>query len=240
MKKNNQGFIVPTMIAIVLILILGGGTYVYLESKKVNKAEIDNMKTEVMTTSTSVTGNTPSTPQDNQPTSTSPKNVDQSTSSVSNITDTVVVTKKKDGNKTVTKSATSRTSTFIGNDGSISSITTSKEEEEYIKKNTIYSCGNENCFNENFKNCTTVTMTSDLEILGKIFYEIKPKTQNVCTLTFKYLRHPNPEYTGKEMTCEVNNKLSFENSSTEMYLNSTLKGNPSNCSGSFYEDIKYK
>ncbi len=40
------------MIAIVLILTIGGGGYVYLESKKVNKIEIDNTETSIKSTST--------------------------------------------------------------------------------------------------------------------------------------------------------------------------------------------
>lgn len=230
MKNLQKGFIIPAMIAIVLILTISGGTYVYLESKK-----------------TDIVNNKTTTSEDNPIVSTSSevkvddKIVNQSTSSAPNIIDTSVVTKKKDGIKTVTKTATSTTSTFIGNDGSKFSTTYSKEEEEYMKKNTIYSCGNETCFNESVKNCTPVTMTTaDLGFLGKLFYEIKPKASNVCTLTFKYLAHLNPEYVGKGMTCEINNKLGFEDASAEMYSNATLKGNPSNCSGSFYEDIKYK
>ena len=232
MNKTNQGFIIPAMIAIVLILTLGGSTYVYLESKKIPKIESTDI----------INNDTPVIYQNNTITTTSSEVKDESNSSSTiNKETSTITTEIKGGTKTVTKTATSTKTLFVGNDGSKSSITISKEEEEYIKKDTVYSCDNENCFNESFKNCTQATMTTaDLGFLGKLFYEIKPKTQNICTLTFKYLEHPNPEYKGKEMTCEVNNKLGFENSSEEMYYNATLKGNPSNCSGTFYEYVKYR
>ncbi len=44
MKNTQKGFIIPAMIAIVLILAIGGGGYAYLESKKVNKVEIVDTK----------------------------------------------------------------------------------------------------------------------------------------------------------------------------------------------------
>ncbi len=76
--------------------------------------------------------------------------------------------------------------------------------------------------------------------MGSMYYEIKNKTQNGCNLAFKYTEYPNPDWVNKEMICEVDNKLRFEDSSQEMFTNATLKGNPSNCSGSFYEIIKYQ
>jgi hypothetical protein len=58
MKNINKGFIIPAMIVIVLILTLGGGAYVYLESKKVDKVEINNEEGVVISTSTIPTDNT--------------------------------------------------------------------------------------------------------------------------------------------------------------------------------------
>lgn len=43
--KKQKGFIIPAMIAIVLILTIGGGAYVYSENKKVNKIEMSNKET---------------------------------------------------------------------------------------------------------------------------------------------------------------------------------------------------
>ena len=52
MKNKQKGSMILSMIAIVLILTIGGGAYVYLESKKVDKIEIDNEETMVPSTST--------------------------------------------------------------------------------------------------------------------------------------------------------------------------------------------
>lgn len=51
MKNKQKGFIIPAMIAVVLILAIGGGGYVYLDSKKVNKIEIDNTDASTQTNS---------------------------------------------------------------------------------------------------------------------------------------------------------------------------------------------
>ena len=50
MKNKQKGFIIPAMIAIVLTI--GGGSYVYLESKKVQKVEMENKEIEMVASST--------------------------------------------------------------------------------------------------------------------------------------------------------------------------------------------
>lgn len=99
MKNKQKGFIIPAMIAIVLILTIGGGGYVYLESKKVNKIEIDN--TEILSTSTntiSEENNTESTASTtiskNMEESASPTSESQKILSTTTINSTTTITRK--------------------------------------------------------------------------------------------------------------------------------------------------
>lgn len=117
-----------------------------------------------------------------------------------------------------------------------SSITINKEEEEYLKENTFYSCGNEKCFNEKFASCLPVTMTSDAQIFWAVLYEVKNKTQNGCRVAFKYTRYPDPKWVDQEIVCEVNNKIGFQEAWSKVFenvTNGTLK-----CTGPLYDILR--
>ncbi len=86
MKNKQKGFLIPAMIAIVLILSIGGGTYVYLESKKVELAIKEQAK---VSTSTNTANNTATTTQGNTTLATSSNRVDAKEVTISNSTTTV-------------------------------------------------------------------------------------------------------------------------------------------------------
>ncbi len=101
MKNKQKGFIIPAMITIVLILTVGGGYYVYLENKKINKVETDNTETNTQSISTNTINKNKD--QDSNDTVSINKNTESSTSStpesqkispISNINSTTTVTKK--------------------------------------------------------------------------------------------------------------------------------------------------
>lgn len=108
----------------------------------------------------------------------------------------------------------------------------SKEDEDYLKANTFYSCGDEKCFNEKFASCSPVTMTSDAQIFGAVSYDVRNKTKNGCNVAFKYTKYSDPSWVGKEMVCEVNNKIGFQEAWSKVFenvTNGTLK-----CTGPLY------
>ncbi len=112
MKKSQKGFIIPAMIAIVLILTISGGIYVYLESKKFSKIEIENI--DIVASSTDTINNIQTTSQKSPVVATSSENKNENNSASNSKTTTEI----KNGTKTVTKSATSTKTLFTGNDGS--------------------------------------------------------------------------------------------------------------------------
>lgn len=235
MKNYKKGFVIPLIIAIIALLGVGGGAYVYVNKKITNKSKTPQEK--ILQNQESTTGTSSVKINEN------PKEeLTQNTNNAINtqIPTTVTTTiKLKTGTKTIIKTATSTTSIFVGIDGSKSTLVTSKEEEEDLRKNTTYACGNEKCFAESFRSCSpTSVSTIDNLFLVSVYYEIKGGTQNGCSLAFKYTRHPSPDWVEKEMICTVDNKLDFQSATEEMF--SLVTSGDLKCTGPLYDIFKPK
>lgn len=84
-------------------------------------------------------------------------------------------------------------------------LATSEEEKEAII----------NCIEENFKECkpAKLTITMDLGPLGgetAYYYEIIGSIDSLCQMKSKFLKNINPDWVGKEMICQYDNKKTFE------------------------------
>ncbi len=119
MKNQQKGFLIAAMIAIVLILSIGGGTYVYLESKKVELALKENAK---VSTSTNIVDNTSVNTQGNTTSEALSNSANEEEVMISNSTTTV------DNTATTTEENTTLSTS--------SKIETMNNLENNIKSNT--------------------------------------------------------------------------------------------------------
>lgn len=105
-----------------------------------------------------------------------------------------------------------------------------------IIQNTV-NCGTEACFEEKFAVCEPATLTSVIDMdIGAVEYTIIGKGAVGCNLTFKYTAYPEPSWINKEMTCEFDNKVSFEDS-----INKVFRGvgeGTVTCKGPLYEILR--
>jgi len=232
MKKLYQGFVIPLLIAIVALLGIGSGIYVYINNKSADKLQESTKDVLKTPTTTDIISQTQKPLKEsttvNKISTTTPKTMDNGLVS----TEIIQLTS---GTRTLTKTATSTTTTMTGNDGSYSKITMSKEEENYIKNNTVYGCGNESCFIQNFKQCLSDNVSTKIAdfFMSSVYYEIKNKTLDGCNILFKYTESPNLDWVNKEMICTANNKLDFKSAMTDMF-SLALSGNII-CEGPLYK-----
>jgi len=97
----------------------------------------------------------------------------------------------------------------------------------FIEQEDVMNCGEvgpdnpdpigivKNCVEKRFKECkpTQYTITLDLGPLGgevTYYYEIIGPSNNLCAVKSKFLKNPNPDWVGKEMTCQYDNSKDFE------------------------------
>jgi hypothetical protein len=96
-------------------------------------------------------------------------------------------------------------------------------------------CGNEDCFNKKFASCQPATLHADIGV-GSVEYKILTKGSTGCNLSFKYTKYPDPSWENKDMTCQFDNKISFEDS-----MNKVFKGVTSGqivCKGPLFDILK--
>lgn len=136
------------------------------------------------------------------------------------------------------KTATSTTIVINGNDGSNSTTTMTTEEMNYIEDNTVYGCGNKECFENNFQNCISDYVSSNLGFLGSTYYKIEGKANTGCNLSFKYNEYPDSNWVNKEMVCVVDNTLDFEASTIDMF--NLVSSGQLECSGPLFEILRPK
>lgn len=130
---------------------------------------------------------------------------------------------------------------------SAQSITASSTEssttiESQSATNNIVDCGTvgpsnpdptgkvKDCVATMFKECQPAKYTTSLDLgqmggLVTYYYEIIGPSNNLCTVKSKFLQNPNPDWIGKEMTCEYDNSKDFE----------TAVKDTSKCSGPLYD-----
>jgi len=158
-------------------------------------------------------------------------------SKIENKSENIIInTELKSGTQTKIQTATS-TTVILKGDNFQSTTTISKEEEGYIKNNTIYKCGNEKCFEKNFASCTPDNATINMGgFLGSVYYEIKGKAQQGCNLLFKYTEYPDPNWVNKEMICKVNNSLGFESATMDMFQ--LVSSGKLECTGPLYKILQ--
>jgi hypothetical protein len=112
-----------------------------------------------------------------------------------------------------------------------STVTFTKNVKTSIKTDTFSSiasgdvttkvdCGDEACFNKKFIACEPSILKADAGP-ASVEYKILNKTANGCSLTFKYTNYPDPTWTNKEMTCEFNNKITFQDSLQKVFIGVT-------------------
>lgn len=139
-----------------------------------------------------------------------------------------------------------------------------KPEESSVQKEpvteAVVSCGEvgpdepdptgkiKNCFEDRFKECKPATLvkSADRKPIGLImgglvtyYYEIIGPSNGLCLVKSKYLKEPNPEWIGKEMTCKYDNKKDFETAEEDVF-NNTFQDpfqNMSGCEGSLYDAL---
>lgn len=93
------------------------------------------------------------------------------------------------------------------------------------------------CFETKFQTCAPAAI---IETTGtgvnqvSYQYEITATAPGACRIVSKYLKHLNPEWTGKEMTCEYNNQKTFAESKREVLDSFALPEKLGNCSGELY------
>ncbi len=122
-------------------------------------------------------------------------------------------------------------------------VTTTKTEQSTKKDNageikietnikadvsSTVDCGSESCFQEKFSACQPATVTSDAGFAASYFKIIGPKSGK-CEVSFKYVKNPNPAWVNQEMTCVMDNKVSFQKS-FENEFNAVIDGS-SSCKG---------
>lgn len=231
MKNAQKGF-APILLILLAVAVIGGGVYVYdqkndlgifgekevldvptiIEEKKEDKNNYLEIDKEKVVNTNSFEEEMPEKKSEN----------------------IVVNTQLKSGLQTKIQTATSTTIIFKSNDGLNSTTTISKEEEDYIKNNTVYKCGNEECFEKNFASCTPDNATINMGgFLGSVYYEIKGKAQQGCNLLFKYIEYPNQEWANKEMICSVDNNLGFESATMDMFQ--LVSSGELECTGPLYK-----
>ena len=169
MKNQQKGFLIASMIAIVLILSIGGGTYVYLESKKVELAIKEDAK---VSTSTNTVDNTSATTQENTTTEASSNNANEEEVIVSNSTTTV------DSTATTTQENTTLATS--------SKIETLNNLENNIKSNNTTDLWS------NIDKETLALKNKDVESIKKLYY-IQPTAEESSQLKelFPYLLEQN-------------------------------------------------
>jgi Tfp pilus assembly major pilin PilA len=95
-------------------------------------------------------------------------------------------------------------------------------------------CGYKDCFQQKFKACEPAVTTANIGI-GAVEYKILGKGTTGCNVTFKYTNYPDPTWVNKEMTCEFNNKVSFDDA-----MKPVFSGTNTTCKGPFYDIIRQK
>jgi len=100
----------------------------------------------------------------------------------------------------------------------------------------IVDCGDENCFVDKFASCLPSKMTSDIDGMGAVFYQIIGPQNGGCSMIFKYTQNPNPDWVNKEMTCVFDNKIELEKA-TEKVFNSIFDGSLI-CTGPLYSTMR--
>lgn len=96
----------------------------------------------------------------------------------------------------------------------------------------LQKCDTISCFENKFSKCESGEFTSE-EAFGSIaFYKIIDQTYSGCSVLFKYLKNPNPDWVNKEMTCNFDNALAF-GLSVESTIEGVISGTKE-CDGPFY------
>jgi hypothetical protein len=241
MKNKQKGFIIPAMIAIVLILTIGGGGYVYLESKKVNKIEVNTTETSIQSTST----NTVSEKNNTEGTANTAanKDIERSTSSTSesqkNLSTTTI-----DSTTTVTRKTCSDSKCFTDSIStcSLASYQIKSQNEllgSDIKTEILFnlSKSNNDCLLELKLLSYNISATQGLldsmkgaEIIGPSPTEIYPKLN----------KEMQDNYVGKSGICNItNNKKDisdlFKNNNQSFLI---IDPDYKMCSGQLF--VKYK
>lgn len=96
-------------------------------------------------------------------------------------------------------------------------------------------CGSADCFNKKFASCEPATLQADIGI-GAVAYRILGKTTSGCSLTFKHTNYPDPSWINKEMTCEFDNQVSFEDSLSRVF--SGVTNGTVVCKGPLYDILR--
>ncbi len=123
------------------------------------------------------------------------------------------------------------------------STQTTSEGEDDIRVNaditadvaTTVSCGDQDCFETQFKDCKPATLTSDAGLVSFSYQIIGPVTGG-CRMTVLYPTNPNPEWENKPMTCTFNNSLEFT-AAVQAQLTAISQGNGT-CTGPLADIIK--
>jgi len=97
-------------------------------------------------------------------------------------------------------------------------------------------CGSQDCFNKKFLSCEPATLKADVEGLGAVLYKIVGKGATGCNMTFKYTNYPDLSWVNKEMTCEFDNKISFDDAISKIF-NGVSNGTII-CKGPLYDILR--
>ena len=81
-----------------------------------------------------------------------------------------------------------------------------------------------NCIEEKFKECQPATVVISLGPDLIYYYEIIGPANNSCSTKGKFISNPNPEWIGKEMVCQLDNKKDFDEAVADL----------SKCEGDLY------
>lgn len=80
----------------------------------------------------------------------------------------------------------------------------------------VSNCGSLDCFKGKFANCEKAQVTYTLLDNLVYYYEILGPDGNACNVKSKFIKNPNPSWVGKEMTCNYDNSLDFNEAVKDM------------------------
>ncbi len=209
MKKTQTGFI-GILAILVIAAAIGGGTYVYTQKKNSTKT----VGTEVRVSNGADIVKTQDRPADLSVTE--PVAIASNAQAEVRTPDTKKVT---NGTVTTTK-------------------TIEKDSPNFSYKADIATtedCGYEDCFKQKFKSCKPAITVADAG-MSAVEYKILGKGATGCNVTLKNTVYPDPAMVNKEMTCEFNNKLSFEDSLQKVF--SGVSAGTVVCKGSLYDVLR--
>ena len=98
-------------------------------------------------------------------------------------------------------------------------------------------CGDKACFEQKFSACEQAIYTDSSDPSGSIYLEIYGKNNVGCKMLVRYVSGSDPSFVGKDLTCNFNNSMKYQDSVSSTVQN-VVAGKEKSCEGTLLQALQ--